>query len=128
MSKRSVILTLVLALGIGVGVALAGSTEGKAVEGTLVDAKCYVAFGAKTNDHGDMKGCGAACAKGGNPVGILTAEGKYYILAVAAPAVADHVGHTVRATGDLKEGVLLPKKLEMKEGNAWKEIKLGPTM
>jgi len=128
MKQRITVVALVLALGVGVGVALAGSSEAKSVEGTLVDAKCYLAFGAKTNDHGSMKGCGTACAKGGNPVGVLTAEGKYVTLAVAAPAVADHVGHTVRATGDLKEGVLLPKKLEMKEGNAWKEIKLGPTM
>ena len=128
MKKRITVVALVLALGVGVGIAVAGSAEGKTVEGTLVDTKCYIAYGAKTNDHGDMKGCGTACAKGGNPVGVLTAEGKYVTLAVAAPAVADHVGHTVRATGDLKEGVLLPKKLEMKEGNAWKEIKLGPTM
>src|SRR3989338_1006500 len=110
MKKRITVVALVLALGVGIGVALAGSSE------------------AKTNDHGSMKGCGTACAKGGNPVGVLTAEGKYVTLAVAAPAVADHVGKTVRAAGDVKEGVLLPKKLEMKEGNAWKEIKLAPTM
>lgn len=129
MMKRTVILTLVLALGVGVGVALAGGEgKAKAVEGTLVDSKCYLAFGAKENDHGSMKGCGTACAKGGNPVGVLTAEGKYYTLGVAAPAVADHVGHTVRATGEIKEGVIVAKKLEMKEGNSWKEIKLGPTM
>ena len=118
MKKRITVSALVLAMGVGVGIAVAGSAEGKTVEGTLVDTKCYIAYGAKTNDHGSMKGCGAACAKGGNPVGVLTAEGKYVTLAVAAPAAAGH----------RKGGLLLPKKLEMKEGNAWKEIKLGPTM
>jgi len=128
MKKRIALLALVLVLGVGVGAALAGSAEGKTVEGTLVDTKCYLAFGAKTNDHGSMPGCGTACAKGGNPVGVLTGEGKYYTLGTSATMLADHVGKTVRAAGDVKEGVLLPKKLEVKEGNAWKEIKLGPTM
>lgn len=129
MKTRTTILTLALILSVGVGVAFAGS-EGKAksVEGTLVDSKCYLAMGFKTNDHGSMPGCGTACAKGGNPVGVLTAEGKYYTLGVAAPMVADHVGQTIRASGEVKEGVLVAKKLEVKKGTAWQEIKLGPTM
>ena len=128
MKQRITVVALVLALGVGVGAALAGSSEAKSVEGTLVDAKCYIAYGAKTNDHGSMKGCGTACAKGGNPVGVLTGEGKYYTLGTSATMLADHVGHTVRASGDVKERVLLPKKLEVKEGKAWKEINLGPSM
>lgn len=126
--KRITTVTLALALALGVGVALAG-TEGKAkYEGVLVDTACYLKSGAKTNDHGPMKNCGTACAKGGIPVGILTAQGKYVTLGVAAPMVAEHVGQTVRASGEVKEGVLLPEKFEVKEGNAWKEVKLGPTM
>lgn len=128
MTKRTAVFVLVLVLGIGVSVALAGSAESKTLEGQLVDSKCYLKMGMKGNDHGSMPGCGSACAKGGNPVGILTAEGKYTTLGVAAPAVADYVGQTVRASGTIKEGVFLPDKLEAKQGNAWKEIKLGPTM
>jgi len=123
--KRLTIVALTLVVLAGVGVALAAD---KPVEGVLVDTACYLKMGAKTNDHGPMKGCGTACAKGGIPVGILTPEGKYVTLGVAAPMVADHVGKTVRASGSVKEGVLLADKFEVKEGSAWKEIKLGPTM
>ena len=128
--KRNLVLTLVFVLAMGVSLAVASSQKGEArtVEGTLVDTKCYLSFGAKTNDHGSMPGCGTACAKGGNPVGVLTAEGNYITLGVAAPAVAEYVGQTVRATGEAKEGVLLAKKFEVKKGNTWQEIKLGPTM
>lgn len=127
--KRLTIAVAALVLALGVGVALAAEKAGgaKSFEGTLVDAACYLKGGAKTNDHGPMKGCGTACAKGGVPVGILTAEGKYVTLGVGAPIVAEHVGQTVRASGEVKEGVLLPAKLEVKQGANWKEVKLDAT-
>lgn len=127
MMKRTTILTLALVLAVAVGVALAkGPTT---IEGTLVDTKCYFADPAnKVNDHGPVKGCGTMCAKAGSPVGILTAAGKHYALVVPAPAVAEHVGHTVRATGTVREGSFVPTKLEKKVGNNWQEIKLGGSM
>ena len=125
--KRTTILTLALVLAVAVGVALAkGPTT---IEGTLVDTKCYFADAAnKSNDHGPVKGCGTMCAKAGSPVGILTAAGKHYPLVVPSPAVAEHVGQTVRATGTVREGSFVPTKLEMKKGNNWQEIKLGGSM
>lgn len=131
--KRTTIFTLALVLAAGVGLALvskAGPATAKptTVEGQLVDSKCYLAMGEKGNDHGSMKGCGTACAKGGNPVGILTAQGRYFPLIVAAPLVADHVGGTVPATGDLKQGSLVPTKLEVKKGQKWEEVRLSSTM
>ena len=125
MKKSVAIVIFAVALALAAGSSFAA---GKNVEGVLVDTACYLKQGAKTNDHGPMKGCGTACAKGGLPVGILSGEGKYVTLGVPAPMVADHVGKTVRASGEVKEGVLLPDKLEVKEGTAWKEVKLGPTM
>jgi hypothetical protein len=118
-----------LVLAAGVSTALAGGEgEGKTIEGTLVDAKCYLRMGATGNDHMGMKGCGTMCAKKGQPVGLLTAEGKYYPLVVAAPQVAEHVGETLRASGTLKSGSLILDKLEMKEGDSWKEVKIGTMM
>lgn len=130
--KRFSSVFLALALVLGVGLAFAGS-EGKTktVEGTLVDTKCYFADPANTgNDHGPMKGCGTLCAKGGSPVGILTSQGKHYALVVPAPAVADHVGKTVKATGEVRDGSLVPEKgeLQVQEGNAWKTVKTGAMM
>lgn len=124
--KRAGILTFSLVMTLGVGMALAGG-EGKTIEGKLVSAKCYLRGGYTDNDHRGMKGCGTACVKSGNPVGLLTADGKYYTLVVPAPEIADHVGHTLRVTGSMKSGSMVPDKLEMKEGDTWKEIKIDLT-
>ncbi len=126
--RRLTIVALALVVLAGVSGAMFAAEKGKSVEGVLVDTACYLKNGAKTNDHGPMKGCGTACAKGGLPVGILSGDGKYVTLGVPAPMVADHVGKTVRASGAVKEGVLLPDKFEVNDGGKWTEVKLGPTM
>lgn len=129
--KRTSILTLALILVVAVGAAVAKSPAAKptTIEGTLVDTKCYFADAAnRGNDHGPVKGCGTICAKAGSPVGILTTAGKHYALVVPAPAVAEFVGQTVRATGTVREGSFVPTKLEAKKGNNWQEIKLGGSM
>ncbi len=107
------------------GLALTG--QEKPIEGKLVSAKCYLRAGFINNDHAGMKGCGTACVKSGNPVGLLTADGKYYTLVIPAPEIADHIGHTLRASGPIKSGSLVPNKLEMKEGGSWNEIKIDLT-
>jgi hypothetical protein len=131
MNRRIVNFVLLFALAAGAAVSAAIGAEAKArtLEGTLVDTKCYFADPAnKGNDHGPMKACGTACAKGGSPVGILTEDGKHYALVVPAPSVADHVGQTVRATGAVREGSFVPSKLEVKTASGWQEVKLGGGM
>ncbi len=113
-----------------VSVFLLGSTltgQEKTIEGELVSAKCYLRAGQTGNDHMGMKDCGTACVKSGNPVGLLTADGKYYTLVIPAPEIVDHIGHTLRASGTIKSGSLVPDKLEMKEGDSWKEVKIDLT-
>jgi hypothetical protein len=129
--KRKTMATLALLLAVGIGTALAGNpaAASKTVEGTLVDTACYFKDSSlKGNDHGSMPKCGTACAKGGNPVGILTSQGKHFPLVVASPLVADYVGETVRATGAVQEGSLVPAKLEVKKGDKWEAIKLPGMM
>ena len=126
--KRTTILSLVLVLAAGLSTALAGGEgEGQTIEGELVSAKCYLRAGLSGNDHMGMKGCGTACAKSGNPVGLLTAEGKYYTLVIPAPQIADNVGRTLRASGPIKSGSLVPDKLELKEDGSWTEVKIDLT-
>ena len=51
--------------------------EKVAVKGEIVDLWCYLEGG----DHGaEHKECGVTCAKAGNPIGLLTAKGKIYIM------------------------------------------------
>ncbi len=125
--KRMTLVIAVFAFTIGIGVSSASDDE-KTIEGILVDTDCYFASPAlhTGNDHGQMKRCGSLCAKMGKPVGLLTAEGKFSVLVVASSRLADYIGQTLRATGTIRDGVLLlPTKLEFKEGETWKEIRLG---
>ena len=126
--KRATILTLALILAVVTGVALAGEKDAKTVEGTLVDAKCFLAGGFKGNDHMETPKCGTACAKSGLPVGVLTTEGKYLTVAVPSPQVAEIVGETVRATGPVKNNTITPEKLEVKKNGKWEEVKLTSVM
>ena len=46
------------------------------IQGELVDLWCYMASGARGAEH---KACAVACAKAGNPIGIVDAEGNVYL-------------------------------------------------
>ncbi|MBI3868659.1 MAG: hypothetical protein HY299_09030 [Verrucomicrobia bacterium] len=47
------------------------------VKGEVVDLWCYLEGG----DHGaEHKKCGTACAKAGNPIGLLTEKGEIYVM------------------------------------------------
>ncbi|MEE9260789.1 MAG: hypothetical protein V3U40_06750 [Candidatus Scalindua sediminis] len=85
-----------------------------------------------TNDHGKMKGCATMCVKMGIPVGLLIKGkkgGKVYVITVAAPSLADHMGKWARITGveKFKRG-LVPEKIEVKEGDTYKEVKVKTMM
>ena len=134
--RRSPIVVLAVALMAVFSIAVISQAQDKAmakaetISGTLVDLKCYAAGGFLTNDHGDMKGCGAMCATGGLPVGVVDANKKVHFLGVPAPAYAGLVGQEVRFTGmhGKNADVFIPEKLEVKEDGKWVEKKLPKTM
>jgi hypothetical protein len=110
-----------------------GDKKAKTYSGILVDTKCYAMNNDNiTSDHGDMKGCAVMCAKMGIPVGLLIKGkkgGKVYVITVAAPSLADHMGKWARITGveKFKRG-LVPEKIEVKEGDTYKEVKIQTMM
>lgn len=55
--------------------------ENKSITGEVLDMNCYIGHGAHGDDH---MSCATACIKGGAPMGLLTSDGKVYLL------VADH--------------------------------------
>lgn len=57
------------------------ATETKTIKGEVVDMNCYMDHGAHGAKHAQ---CAATCIKNGSPVGILTSDGKVYLI------VADH--------------------------------------
>jgi len=74
----SVFAGALLLLGFGSTVALAEPQgETVKVKGEVVDLWCFLEGG----DHGaDHKACGVACAKAGNPIGLLTEKGELYVM------------------------------------------------
>lgn len=57
------------------------ATQTMTVKGEVLDMNCYMDHGAHGARHAE---CAATCLKNGAPVGILTSDGKVYLI------VADH--------------------------------------
>jgi hypothetical protein len=78
---------VVLAAAVLVAVAIAVYAQDKApaapkpetvmVKGEVVDLHCFLAEGARGATHKD---CAVACAKAGNPVGLVDEKGQVYVL------------------------------------------------
>ena len=81
------ILALVLAMGFAVLSFAAGekmqmkAEKDLVVSGEIIDLACYLDHGASGAKH---QQCALTCLKGGQPMGLLTKEGKVYLL------LADH--------------------------------------
>src|SRR5262245_50024739 len=100
---------LAAAVFVAFGVSARAATE--TITGKLIDKSCYDHDKTATgNDHKmggkDVAACAAACAKKGQPVALLTSDGKVYT--VKGELAADnnaklvaHMGHTVSITGDV---------------------------
>lgn len=80
------------------------------VTGQVIDLYCYSMNKEDSGmDHRAGRECASACAKyEGQPVGLLTADGKVYQLAGGLVAnnnakVAPHITHTVTVTGEVTE-------------------------
>jgi len=76
------------------------------VKGEVVDLTCMMKD--KKNVGASHKECADACAKKGAPLGLLTADGKAYLITGGLAAdnnakLVPHVAHTVEITGDVSE-------------------------
>jgi hypothetical protein len=102
---------IVAAFVVTVGAPAFAATQ--TITGQLIDQACYKMDKSNTGvDHkmpkGDTKDCAIGCAKGGQPVALLTADGKMYT--VTGDLAADknaklvaHMSHKVEITGDVTE-------------------------
>ena len=95
-------------------VALGGPAFAKTetVKGQVVDMACYNKDKSNTGvDHKmpkETKDCAIGCAKDGQPLALLTADGKVYQIAGGLAAdknakLIAHVSHTVEVTGDVMD-------------------------
>src|SRR5579885_2816206 len=80
--------------------------------GEIVDYSCYLQVGKHGAKHRD---CGQKCLRNGQPIGLLTKEGKLYLLMEEEhdprrdartdfrQAAIDHMAHVMEVTGTLSE-------------------------
>ncbi len=83
------------------------------LSGQLIDQICYKMNKSNTGvDHkmpsGDEANCAATCAKTGQPVALLTSDGKVYTVTGDLAAnnnakLVPHLSHKVELTGDVTE-------------------------
>jgi hypothetical protein len=83
------------------------------VKGQIVDESCYKMDKSNTGPdhkmpHGDTKDCAVACAKQGQPLALLTPEGKVYEITGGLAAnknekLIPHIAHTVEITGEVAD-------------------------
>jgi len=100
------------------------SAKTMTVKGQVVDEGCSLReMGQKGGDQkaAEMDQCAIDCAKRGEPVALLTADGKVYRIAGGLAAnnnakLIAHMGHTVEITGDVmeKDGKVLIAANELK--------------
>ncbi len=102
---RKVFATMVAAAFVAAAAAPAFAKE-MTVKGEVVDQTCYM------KDHKNMgashKDCATTCAKKGQPMALLTEDGKLYQITGDLAAdnnakLVPHVAHTVEVTGDVTE-------------------------
>jgi hypothetical protein len=82
----------------------------ESVTGKVIDSTCYMKDKANNAgpDHkmpADTKDCAAGCAKKGQPLAVLTSDGKVYEIAGGLAEnnnakLIPHIAHTVTITGD----------------------------
>jgi hypothetical protein len=93
------------------GLSAPGFAKVETVKGVLVDQACYKADKSNVAEthkmkSGPMDNCATACAKMGQPVALVTTDGK--VFQVTGDLAADknaklvlHMTHTVELTGDV---------------------------
>ena len=76
------------------------------ITGEVLDMACYSASGASGEGH---KSCAASCIKDGAPMGILTSDGKVYLIVEnhdkkdAYAEAKKHAGEKITAIGTLSD-------------------------
>src|ERR1017187_1158229 len=93
-------------LFVGFQLFINGNGDSKTVKGEILDMKCYMNSGAHGMGHRE---CATTCIDQGAPMGILTDDGKVYLLvedsknSVPYEAAKKYAGEQITLTGTLSE-------------------------
>ncbi|MBI4551652.1 MAG: hypothetical protein HY710_05250 [Candidatus Latescibacteria bacterium] len=123
--KKGLIIALAFVMAGLLGTVYTLCAQSQTIEGELIDLRCYISKGVVGEKH--MK-CAAACVKGGDPVGIVDAKGMVYTIGAQSAGFEALMAKMVRVTGTVKQNIIIPTKLEVKEGGGWKAAALPKEM
>lgn len=101
----------------------AHTASAKTLQGELIDMHCYTTGQAHGKDHAS---CAKECAESGIPLGVLVSPDKAYTLLTNPKPLAKYAARMVRISGEVsdKTMTIAPDKIEVQEGETWKELKL----
>jgi hypothetical protein len=86
--------------------------EDQTLTGEVVDLMCYLDHGAKGDKHA---GCAKTCISKGAPVGLLTADGKLYLVIGQHKPINDQLAEVAAQTVTLKGKVVEKNGMKMIE-------------
>ena len=91
------------------------------IEGEVIELTCFTSRGAMGEGH---KSCAMRCLNRGIPAGILDKDGNVFVILGPSPGYAPYAAQTIRLNGQLEDGRISPKKMEVIKGKIWQEISL----
>jgi hypothetical protein len=100
--KKSILISLACSLCV-LWTVSGFSQDQQTMKGEVLDLSCYLKSGAKGPDHAD---CAKSCAKSGQPMGLLTEDGKVLLIAggdAKIETLKDLAGEMVEVKGTVSE-------------------------
>ena len=123
--KTGFILILICSMALGL---LYPQNQGKIrktkdlqIEGEVVDLTCYTSRGLSGAGH---KSCATRCLTRGAPAGLVDQDGNIFVIIAPSPGYASYAAQTIRLSGSVKDGRIIPNKMEEMTGKNWAEVTL----
>ena len=98
-----------------------GNTKDLQIEGEVVDLTCYTSRGLSGAGH---KACATRCLTRGAPAGLVDQDGNIFVIIAPSPGYASYTAQTIRLSGSVKDGRIIPNKMEEMTGKNWAEVTL----
>ena len=96
-------------------------TKDSQIEGEVVDLTCYTSRGLSGAGH---KSCATRCLTRGAPAGLVDQYGNIFVIIAPSPGYASYAAQTIRLSGSVEDGRIIPNRMEVMTGKNWAEVTL----
>ena len=96
-------------------------TKDSQIEGEVVDLTCYTSRGLSGAGH---KSCATRCLTRGAPAGLVDQDGNIFVIIAPSPGYASYAAQTIRLSGSVEDGRIIPNRMEAITGKTWAEVTL----